>query len=639
MPDLYRVENFIHGLVNFIEEKSAPPGSAASVLNWLAKGDRIELRRGYKIVGADAGISPSKVTGLFTGHTIAGVEVLFRKRGRKLEYYDSTTSLFREIGTNLFPAAAVSDDMFFDEIFTQAGAQVWCGSPNSGLYKIMVNSGKSGSGFVEPGAKDNFLDATNHKGYIKVKGNRILLWRKLGDLGSIQGSHIDERNYTTVSNEVLGTGDGSEKTFSGTLAAITGRRTALAIVGEDTVETFVDNRDGTLTGDAGGTGTIDYSSGAISLTFNTAPAGAQDVLIDYQWEDSTDNGIADFTETATRVAGEGFYQPQGSGGAVQSIETYKDIEYCLHELNTWFLDITNDDTNANNQIYRDKVGIPTPRASVATGQGIYLVDDRGEGDVFIRLLTLDRSVGSTEVLPISISDNLDLSDFVFTDSIAFSFGDFRLIGCATTGSVDSNDNPVNNRTLVYDRVWKTWTVLDYYIRFAAVLGGALVVGDSLSGNVLELFSGFDDDDALIDNHYNTNLDEMEIRELKKSKTIRVEGDIQPDQDIDVLLGIDNDEYILLGTIIGDGEYVDVGQAVTVGATTIGKRPVGGGSAANQVVAYHYLRELRVRNLVDKFQRATVRFVAKKIGYASISSYEFYDITRHGSRIPGKYINQ
>ncbi len=40
MPDLYRVENFIHGLVNFIEEKSAPPGSAASVLNWLAKQER-----------------------------------------------------------------------------------------------------------------------------------------------------------------------------------------------------------------------------------------------------------------------------------------------------------------------------------------------------------------------------------------------------------------------------------------------------------------------------------------------------------------------------------------------------------------------------------------------------------------------
>lgn len=39
----------------------------------------------------------------------------------------------------------------------------------------------------------------------------------------------------------------------------------------DGVETFTDNGDGTLTGSAGGTGTINYSTGAWSLTFNANP--------------------------------------------------------------------------------------------------------------------------------------------------------------------------------------------------------------------------------------------------------------------------------------------------------------------------------------------------------------------------------
>lgn len=643
MPDIYRIENFNHGLVDSIERKSIPAGSASRVLNWLASGDRIELRGGYKRIGADAGISPSKITGLFNGHTIDGTEVVFRKRGRKLEYYDITTELWREIGSNLFPADAVDEDVFFDEITNQAGAQVWAGSPNSGLYKIMVNSGKSGTGFVEPAAEDNYSAAKNHKGYIKIKANRIFLWRKVGDVGSIRGSYIDNRQYTTVSNESLGTGDAAQKTFAGTLAAVTGVRTCFAIVVDAVVvggatETFTDNRDGTLSSNLGGTGTINYNTGAISVTFFTAPDTAQSVLADYQWEDSTNQGLADFTESATRTAGQGFYQPQGAGGNVQNVETYKDIEYCLHEFMTWFLDLTKDDTNANNQIYRKNAGIPNPRASAASGNGIYFVDDRAEADVQIRLLTIDPG-GSTEVLPFPISTNLDLSGYIFSDAVVYEFGDFILIGCATSDSVDSDDEPVNNRTIVYDKQWKTWTIIDYYVRFFSTMGGALIIGDSLSGNVYEVFSGFDDDGALINNFYDTNLDEMKIAELKKCRSLRIEGDIVPDQSFEVWLEVDNGGYVLLGTIDGDGDYVDRGQAITIGATTLGKKLIGGSSAADVVTAYHYFREIRVRNLVDKFERGSLRFVAKDIGYVSVSSYEFYDITRHGSRIPARYNNQ
>lgn len=46
-------------------------------------------------------------------------------------------------------------------------------------------------------------------------------------------------------------------------------------------ETFTDNGTGVLGGSAGGTGTIDYTTGAISITFATAPKQGEPIRIDY----------------------------------------------------------------------------------------------------------------------------------------------------------------------------------------------------------------------------------------------------------------------------------------------------------------------------------------------------------------------
>jgi len=635
MPRSYRIENFKYGIINKLEKKITPPGSATRALNWQTKGDKIEVRRGYALLGADAGVG--RVTGGWIANDVFGNEVPLRKIGRKLQYYDVDTLAWAEIGSDLFPLAATDEDVFFDNITGLAGAQTWCGSPNSGLYKIMINGGRSTK--VAPGAKDNYSAAKNHKGYIKIKKNRIVLWGKLEDPAGFRGSYIDAMNYTTVTNEVLGTGNASTKSFSGTLAAVTGIRTCFALVIDAQVvggatETFTDNRDGTLTSNLGGTGTINYSTGAIALVFNTAPDTAQSVLVDYQWEDSTNGGLADFTESATRVAGQGFYLQQGDGGELMNVETLNDVEYCIHKDKTWAVNFTNDDTNATNEVFREKAGIPNQRASLSTGDGIYYIDDRDESDIKIRLLKI--YPGSTEVIPTSISNNFDLSDYRFDQGVIYEFGDFILISCRTKDSVDSSDVGVNNRVLVYNKLWKSWDVVDYYARMFLTYGGALHCGDSLSKNILEIFSGFDDNGAENDNYYDTNLDEMDLRELKKSRSLIFEGEIQADKTIEIWISIDNGSYVKLGDIEGDGAYVDVSQAVTVGATTIGKFPVGGGNSADVVTAYHYMKEMRVRNIVDKFQRASLRFVGVGIGYASISSYEYFDITLHGARVPSKY---
>lgn len=82
-----------------------------------------------------------------------------------------------------------------------------------------------------------------------------------------------------VTGEVIGTGDDSQTVFSATLAEVPVVPGTVSVT--DGVETFSDDGLGNLTGDAGGSGTIDYETGEISVTFNAAVAAATDVMVDY----------------------------------------------------------------------------------------------------------------------------------------------------------------------------------------------------------------------------------------------------------------------------------------------------------------------------------------------------------------------
>lgn len=93
----------------------------------------------------------------------------------------------------------------------------------------------------------------------------------------------------SVTGEVVGVGDGSTATFSGTLAypgihskAYTPTAANLLSFTDGT-ETFSDVGDGTLTGSAGGTGTINYETGAFSITFNANVTNLQDVTAGYTY--------------------------------------------------------------------------------------------------------------------------------------------------------------------------------------------------------------------------------------------------------------------------------------------------------------------------------------------------------------------
>lgn len=621
-----KVENFPWGTIDTLEDRSLPHGASSRSLNWLTKIDKIELRGGNTPFGNEVA-GAGKITGFYIAKMSDGTLVPFRTRGKKLEYFKISTSTWTEIGTNVLGTDADGKDIAFAEYHSLAGDQLFINSPKGPLLKIML---------ANPGSyADMYAAAKNYKGYIKIKQNRMFLWARIKDKTGVYLSFIDEQNFTTVSTEVLGSGDGSEKTFAGTLAFKAGgaKRTCFAIEGGDSVETFIDNYDGTLTGDAGGTGTINYMTGAISVTFNAAVGNGTNVTIDYQWEDSTNGGVCDFTYSGTRVAGEGDVFRQDDGGPLMNIFSYENVEYCVHEKKTWVLTLSDDDTGATNYIYREKIGMPYWRAGVATDSGIYVIDDTDKKDPHLRLITIPRL--SDKAIPISVSKaikyknkkiGIDLSSYLFNKAVVFQWGDFILIACRTSAITE------NNRLIVYNKIQRTFDVTDLWASTLAEYEGTLLGGDPFLNNVYTLFSGFDDDDSLILNYWEGNSTDFGEKGLKGYKKQILQGQIGPDQVIEVYAATDGGSFVHIGDIEGSGGYVDRGQSVAVGTLTMGSREVGGGGEG--IIAYNYQLELDFSQ--GKFERVKLRFEAVGLGYASISTYIYNDIRIKSRRIPAKY---
>lgn len=629
MPQLNikEVKDFRWGQIDTLEDRSLPRGACSKGLNWLTLTDRIELRRGQNILGNET-TGAGKVHNTVKVTKRDGTNMLWRKRGQKLEYMNDS-DVWTEVGSNVFGSAAEDDKATFQPYHSLAGYQLWINCPNGPFIKIMIYN------------PDDYADmhdsSKNYKGYIKIKQNRIFLWGRKASLTTVYVSHIDDvvDSKTDVSAENVGTGDGAETDFSDTLEfkAAGAKRTCFAIEVTDGVETFTDNGDGTLTGDQGGTGTINYMTGAITVSFDSAPADSQAITCDYSWEDSTSDGIADFTFTSpTRVAGEGCFFPQNDGGEIMDIYSIGDSEYCMHRSKTWVLTLTDDDTAATNLIYREKVGIPAVGAGVSTGDGIYYIDTSDEKDFQIRLLTLD---AEGNVIPKSISKQLlyekkrvgiDLSSYLFDKATMFEWGDYILCACRTS------DSSENNRVILYHKSQRTIDILDYLVSEFAEYDGTLIGGDSIGMNVFTLFSGHDDDESLIPNYWEGNNDDLGWIGLKKVKKKIIQGLIGPEQEIKVSAAIDNGAYVEVGRIRGDGSYVDKGQSVSVGALTVGKKEVGGGGAS--VIAYNYERELSFSQ--GKFDRVKIKFEALGLGHASVSTHLYHDIRIKSQKRPTKY---
>ena len=111
---------------------------------------------------------------------------------------------------------------------------------------------------------------------------------------------------------VVAVGDGGAS-YSGTLADLPRRGTVIVT---DGTETFTDDGLGVLTGDAGGTGTVNYDTGAYSIVFNSVVAVSTDIWT-YYWFNAVSCSPAS-AEVQTRV---GSYGDMGLYGISQDPES------------------------------------------------------------------------------------------------------------------------------------------------------------------------------------------------------------------------------------------------------------------------------------------------------------------------------
>ncbi len=586
-----------------------PIQASQDSLGWISTDGQVELTRGRLLIGAEETAS-GYVKGEIFGYRQDGTAVHFRKINTRIQYYNTTTALWVDIVTGLTASAEYS----FSRYQSVAGTFVYA-TGIDGIYKIHV---------ANPANYASMYDATkNFKGYSIIATSRMFLWNTPTDKTGLYLSYIDLQDssvYTTVTGEAT-------TSLTGTLAFKAGdaKRTCFAVVITltGTGEVYTDNYNGVLTGSLGGTGTINYMTGAYTLSAAGTGTAA------YSWEMTNNHGITDFTFSGTRTAGQGnvFRQDEG-GDAIQNVEIFEGKYYSIKSRSVYELNISSTapyaDLSATNLIFRRDIGLPYWRSSIATGKGIIFMNTSNLDKP--QLTVLQKNLTGDNLEPITLANHFDFSKYTWDMCVMGTFGEFIIFAGRTF------DSSVNNKLFLYNVRKNTVDILPYGAKTIVSNAGLLYVGDVQTDNVYNILSGFDDDNSTIENYIIFNDDLFGNQNLKKIKRVRVKGLITPDQSLEVYQSYDNDAFVLVGTILGNGSYVDYSNTYEIGSHGIGTMVLGGES--DIINGNFYLAELKLRT--PKFRKRTIMLKAIGIGYISVNMIDSFNIRIFEQRLPAKY---
>ena len=633
IPD-HTISKFFGNNTELSDIKSIPDGWSPDSLNWITgtEQDSIALRRGTALLGQTRNNGLGAITGLGVGTKQNGTQIPFFTYGRKAKYYDADLDDTVEIGTDLLPAAADGEDVSIFPYQNLAGAFVYLSSENSSVYKIPV---------ANPGSAVDQAQ-TDFKGFLKFGQSRSILFNRKGsngfkDVTNLYMSYIDGVNlgnvapFSQVSTEALGAL--GSRTYSGNLAAVTGKKTAIQVqITADVAagsEVFLDDKNGVLSSNRGGTGTINYATGAYSVTFSDVTTG--NVTADYYTEDATNHGVLDFDFSATRLAGEGrFFAQFDGGGPLNSVFPLANVFYCFHTLKTWQTSIPTDDddqgsTPASNLPFREKMGVTYPYSAFGGSTGIWYVNNSNPNRPEIYRLELYTGATAANIAyPKLISKALNLSSYQFDRAVTFEWGIYVLVAFQQIRNGVADD--FNSRMFLYNKKSETFDLLDFPASRLAEFQGTLLAGDTLSNNVFTLLSGFDDDGSLIPNYYTTGYTNHGVSGQKVTNRIVVDGLIQTAQSIEVYASYDGGAYVKVFTIEGTGSYVDSGRSIAVGSYTEGSKIVGGGET---IYANPFNVEFALNS--RKYQYIRLKFQAIGGGWAQINYFTYKDNRYKGAR--------
>ena len=606
-----QVKAFVSGTHNKFDKEVVPKDAAAESLGWLTKDGHIELSYGRQAIGSDG--SAGKVWAQHFGYKTDGSSVHFRKiwdgTEGKVQYFNGTT--WTDTITGLANA-----DMTFTNYASLAGNFVYATSPEDGLFKIVT---------ANPGSYTDVYDSTkNFKGYSFINEGRMVMWGTKNDTSGLYGSYIDSQDsdvYTTVAAEAIGSSGSTN--YTGTLAFKAGgaARTCFIVTFSDGTTTLTVNYVGDVDSASSGSGTVNFTTGAYNVTFDSATVGS--VTATYQWEDSNANGVTDFSKSATRAAGEGFIVRQDAGGdAIKVVLPYQGSYFSMKENSVYQFTLDAEDVNPTNKLIRTNIGVNTLRAAVSTGAGILFIDTGNPSEP--DMIQLQQNPFGDNITTQPIFPHFDFSKYTYGDVALESWDQYVVVACKET----SDDN---NRILLCDVQAKTIDAVGYDCRCFATDAGLLYGGSPVVQTTYELFTGFDDMGGVIDNAWIGLADNLGDTVLKKVKKYRFRGQIAPEQSIKVSISPDGDDFQHIGTILGTGDYVDYNSTYAIGTTFIGQTTVGGGESET---VYDFLIEIKTR--YGKFRVRQIKLEALNFGYCNIKEVVDFDIWTFQEKIPSKY---
>jgi hypothetical protein len=606
MVDKSTVKAFVSGVHNLISDELIPNDAASDSLGWLTKDGRIELMYGRQPQGAEG--AAGAVLNEHTAYRVDGTVVRYRKVSNgtvgKVQYLNGST--WTDVITGLS-----TEVMTFSNYASLAGNFVYITGPTDGLFKINI---------ANPGSyADVYLSTKNFKGWSFIDKGRMVMWGVTKDPTGLYGSYIDGQDstvYTTVAAEALA------DVASGTLAFKAGgaRRTCFAVQITDTSsgEIFTDNYNGTLTGSLGSTGTINYMTGAFTISGQSGSGTA-----DYQWEDSSARGVTDFSKSATRLAGEGFIVRQDVGGdAIKVVIPFDGSYFSFKRFSVYQFTLDIEDVNPTNELIRTDVGVETLRSAIGTSKGIVFMNTGNPTRPMVNIL--QRNPVGDNFLTEPLFNQFKFSDFEYDEVVLESWDKYVIVSC----KFDSNEN---NRLLMCDMMEKTVDIAPYGGSAFTKSGGFLYMGDPNSQSSYEMFTGFDDVGLAVPNYWISAGDKYGLEVLKKVKKLRFRGNISPDQSISVYISTDNGDDQLVGTILGSGDYVDYNSTTAIGTSFVGAETIGGD---DQATVYQFLMEIKIR--IPKFRKRKIKFVANGIGYVSMQEMMDFDIWQFEDKLPKQY---
>lgn len=692
---------FTKGVHNLLTNEQIPADSAQDALGFVTQDGRQRLVPGRKAIGAEGTLG--KIRALGYGYRNDGTQVLYRKNETAIQYLNGST------WTDIVTGLTSGSEYTFCPYVSLAGTFMVCTGVD-GIFKI--NN-------ANPTSYVNLYDERiNDKGKAIIDKGRMIMWDCANaSKTTLKLSHIDGQDssvYTTVDKESLGTGNGANKTSTGTLAfkatnplansfgiriaAATGTLktiTAITVAAQGQItsvghgmavndvivvsgvlgmtqinnliltvatvvdadnfkvststltfsayssggtfgkaEVVTDNRNGLLTSPAGATGTINYTTGAYSVTFFTAPTNLAPVVTDYQWENSNSGGITDFTFSLPRTAGQGNRITQDIGGdPIVSVLVGQDGGYySLKQQSAYRLLLSDDDLTFNNNVFYQNMGMPYFRAGASTQKGIVFINTSNPDKPEVTILVKNPQ-GGDAIIPNVLFSHFKFSDYDYSEASIDTYERYLTIACKSYGAAN------NNTVLLCNVSEQTVDITPYAARmFAKDNSANLYVGSPLTQTVYQIYNGYDDMDAPVDAYWVGKAENYAAsnsplaEELKKMRRLRVRGLIDPAQKVDVYMSYDDADFQLIGTIEGTGSYVDYQQSQAIGANYIGQVQIGGDDIVS--AAYPYFREIKVH--APKFRKRTIKFIPTNIGYFDFSFTSDWDILRFENRIPKRF---